>query len=1187
MNKLVTYFLKPYDRTIETVVKADDKEHIYDEVAEYVVTYDIANKIANFFEAYKDTGSTNGVWISGFFGSGKSHLLKILSYVLENKEYNGESLGELFADKIKDDPKLKADIKVSIAKYKSESILFNIDQQAQITSKSDQNALLQVFYKVFYDHQGFYGFQPHIAEFESYLAQEEKYEAFKVEFEKNFGKSWIDARIDYVDPLIGDAVANSLGTIYGVDADKYEDYLDLWEDKHRSSIEDFADRVAKYIESKGKNFRLNFFVDEVGQYIAENTKLMLNLQTIAESLDTRCKGNSWVFVTSQEDLESLVGDDRQIQKDDYSKIQGRFNNRIALTSSNVDEVIERRLLDKNEEGKVVFGTLYDKEHANLRTLLTFGETGMQFKMYKDQTDFINKYPFVSYQFDLFQQCIKSLSRHNAFQGKHQSVGERSMLGVFQEVLKGLNHFESGDLVSFDAMFQGISGTLRTETQAAILLANNQLEHRNPLAVRVLKVLFLVKYFESFKATTHNIQVLLTSKVGININDYKKDIEQALTLLEEETYIQRSGEVYEYLTNEEKDIEEEIKDVRIDDNEMSVYLSRVLFDGIIKDPKIKYAPNKQEFEFTRCVDGLDFGRQHELKVAFATSDYAEYNNESHFFAKTMGDQTMMFIRLPEDKRFMTEVRMFLKTEKYCKVKSSSMKSPSMGRILREKGGLNSQRNATIQKIAEDLLANAKFYINGEENTRSSSSDGRTRVVESFQDLIKVVYTKLDMLGANALNEEELRKILTQNGQLSFLGEDEAISPPEQEVLNFVNRRKNMSERTTLTDIREHFNGRPFGWKMISTFCIVALLFKKGKIEAKQSVNILEDAQFAAALNNNQQWNNTLILPQQEIDGSLLRGIKDLHKELFDHTNVATEAKEIAKIFKEQTIELKQELLNFLYQTDTYPFLKELKPFKEQVVRLEQMDYAQLLTSFKEVEDQLLDFKEDHLDAIRAFMNGDQLKIYKDIREFVSHQGSGNLQYVDCQIEMNTLNAVCASKTPYRGAEIREGKLAMDRVTKEIGDRQEKERQQTVSKLNEAIANLKKEKDFEKINGKQQDFVLEPFQQKLRSAKSERFIANLINTCTEVPRLYNEQLNACVRLAIPPVPVTNPSAGVATANEGKVVYEAKPRYIQLTAALTKVKSPVTRIETKEQLDQYLESLKQTLMNELKENRKINLN
>ena len=106
--QLKKYFEKPIDRSIETVIKAEDQEHIFTEVDEYIVTNDIAKKIASFFDYYNNFNFVNGAWISGFFGSGKSHLLKILSYVLENREYDGVYLGKLFAEKIVNDQMLKA-----------------------------------------------------------------------------------------------------------------------------------------------------------------------------------------------------------------------------------------------------------------------------------------------------------------------------------------------------------------------------------------------------------------------------------------------------------------------------------------------------------------------------------------------------------------------------------------------------------------------------------------------------------------------------------------------------------------------------------------------------------------------------------------------------------------------------------------------------------------------------------------------------------------------------------------------------------------------------------------------------------------------------------------------------------------------------------------------------------------------
>ena len=1188
MTELVSYFVKPYNRPIETVIKADDQTHISTEVSEYVVTHDIANKISNFFEAYKDVGSTNGVWISGFFGSGKSHLLKILSYVLENKQYENDSLGKMFADKIESDPKLKADILQSIDKYKAESILFNIDQQAQITNKTDANALLQVFYKVFYDHQGFYGFQPHIAEFESYLNKDGKLDTFKSEFEKEFGKSWNEARKDYVDPLLNDSVAEALGKIYNTDAEKYEDYLDSWEDKYKASIEDFAEKVAEYITSKGKNFRLNFFVDEVGQYIAENTKLMLNLQTIAESLDTKTRGNSWVFVTSQEDLESLVGDDRQIQKDDFSKIQGRFSNRIPLTSSNVDEVIEKRLLEKNEIGEVTFGKMYEEEHANLKTLLSFSETGMQFKLYKDQKDFVSKYPFVPYQFDLFQQCIKALSRHNVFQGKHASVGERSMLGVFQEVLKGLDQFTEGDFVSFDMMFRGIAGTLRTEAQNAIILASNQLDQRNPFAVRILKTLFLIKYFDGFKATTRNIQILLTNSAYVQANEFQKKIEEALNLLEEETYIQRRGDIYDYLTNEEKDIEEEIKDLRIEDDEISKYLSQVVFDGIIGDSKVKYLENRQDFEYARIVDGLSTGRPQELQISIATSDYPEYLNDSHFSAKTIADQTLMMIRLPEDKRFIAEVRMFLKTDKYIRKNNTSANSDSYARILREKGTLNSQRNRSIELSAKELIARAQIFINGSENTRSSSSDAKTRIIESFQDLIKVAYPKLDLLGKATLDEAQLNMILGRSTTSNLFGGDEAtLSAPETEMLNYINRRKTMNERTTLTDLRNHFNAKPFGWKMIASFCIVAELFKRGKVEAKQATNTLDDKQFSLSLNNNQQWNNTLIIPQQDIDGTLLRRIKDLHKDLFHDTNTATEAKEIAKNFKEKARELDAELIALVNQKDAYPFLGTVQPFKDKLRSLLDLDYSQLITTVQDYDEDLLDFKEDVLDRIRGFMNSEQINIYKNIGLFLNNN-TGNLRYIDSDLEIELLKTVKSHPSPYIGDQIRTAKDAMDVLGKRILEAQDDERSKTIVKLDQKIKDLKQESDFGKLTDGQKEQVLRPFAQYLADAKKEPLISNIRDYGNNLSDLYTKQLNLCVSLANPPRPASESNSGNGTEVQTPAqVAEPRATYVTLSNTLRKINTDVSRLETEEDVENYIQALKSALLDQLKQNHKINLN
>ena len=170
--KINELFLKPIDRDIEGVIKADDEAHLKTEVEEYVITNEIAKNLYNLLGEYSKLHPiSNGVWISGFFGSGKSHLLKILSMLLENRQLEDVSVFEVLQEKIAaSDSMLRGELKRAAA-VPSKSILFNIDQKATIVSHDDFDAVLDVFAKVFDDFCGYYGNQGYVANFERELDQ--------------------------------------------------------------------------------------------------------------------------------------------------------------------------------------------------------------------------------------------------------------------------------------------------------------------------------------------------------------------------------------------------------------------------------------------------------------------------------------------------------------------------------------------------------------------------------------------------------------------------------------------------------------------------------------------------------------------------------------------------------------------------------------------------------------------------------------------------------------------------------------------------------------------------------------------------------------------------------------------------------------------------------------------------------
>jgi len=1157
------FFSKDINRTIETVIKADDQDHILDEVVEYVITNEIAKKIQDFFSAYNDFQVANGVWISGFFGSGKSHLLKILSYVLENKEFDGYNLGELFAEKIENDQILKADI-INATRFPSESILFNIDQQAQITSKQEEDALLNVFYKVFNDHLGYFGAQRHVAEFERWIDNEGIYKKFQEDFEVLTGEFWSNARRKYFSPKVKEGIGQVLSKLMGDEPEKYSSIIETLRNDSGISIDDFCTKVNDYIKTKPKGFRLNFFVDEVGQYISENTKLMLNLQTIAETLATKTKGNSWILVTSQEDMERVVGDMNKSQQNDFSKIQARFKLKIPLTSANVDEVIEKRLLGKSEPAKVLLKSVWEKEQSKMETLLSFSEVGIQFKGFQNEQDFLRKYPFVSYQFDLFQQCIRALSNHNAFQGKHASVGERSMLGVFQHVIQQIEKKDVNSIVSFDLLFEGIRSTIRGELQSAIILAERQLD--SDFAIRVLKSLFMVKYFNNFKTTARNITTLMIDNIHVDIKDHDKRVIDALNLLEHQTYIQRNGDLYEYLTDDEKDIEEEIKSTEIDDGQVTNLFREIIFDEIIRDTKIRFLDNKQEYDFTSKIDGSIVGKEKELVVEIITPNFQDHDREDFFKSQTMGYNTLMMMVLPNDDHLLLDIRMYLKTDKYIRQNQTTTNKDNVKRILFEKAQQNTLRRSILVSLLKRLLGESDVYMNGMKQEMNVSSDGKNKLVIGFQNLVKLAYPNLKMLGSIQFSEETIKSII-KNAQDDLFGADDAtMSEAESEVLNIIQRRKKQSDRTSLVDVRDHFARKPYGWYQNAVWSLVAKLYKRGKVELRQDSNLLDDDYVLTALQNNRFYGNTLIEPQIDIDPKQIKALATTYNDFFDEPCPAKEAKEVALSFKNKLNEEFVKLNQILANKETYPFLSELVPVVTAIERLAKKEYSYFLTNLKDFEEELLNHKETITDPIKRFWNGEQKKIFDSIRSFFTGNQS-NLEYISGD-ELNVLKTVMDDPKPYSGSLIKEAKSAKDSLTSKVLKQIEEEKELTKNEVERTLFKIQYLEDFKQLDEGKQKQIIAPIEEEYKKIKEQRYIANLRDARANAKdRLYNQQLNAIARL-------------------GRKESETKPLIVYQRISTVKIDFQKGELRTTEDVALYLDTLKTALEELIRQNKRISL-
>ncbi|MDR1077869.1 MAG: BREX system P-loop protein BrxC, partial [Propionibacteriaceae bacterium] len=703
-------FTKDIARPIEGVIKADDAEHLAIEIEEYVLTNETASALSDLLETYTAPvyGGGNGVWISGFFGSGKSHLLKMLAHLLgdvPDQSYPREEVIAQFKAKASADAMLAASI-TKTASTPATSLLFNIDVKAPLIDKSQRDALLQVFVKVFNEARGYYSGAPSVARFERDLDRRGLLDQFKTTFQAVAGVPWEQGREEGI--LQEHNVTQAWSKV--TDEPTTEMILSRYEDQFHLSIEDFADEVAEWLTAKAPEHRLLFMVDEVGQFIGQDTHLMLNLQSIVEQLNTKCKGRAWVCVTSQEDMEGVIGDQTKWQANDFSKIQARFVTRMKLTSRDVEEVIEKRLLGKNPAGRDALALLYDEQGANFRTLFEFVDGAKTYRNYQSPEHFIGIYPFVPYQFPFFQAALRGLSEHNVFEGRHASVGERSMLGVVQDVTKKLVAAPVGQLVPFDLMFAGISRSVKSTATHNISVAEQNLPagEEREIAVRLLKALFLVKHIKGFNATPRNLTVLLYDEFDSDLGALTAKVVAALDLLERQTYVQRNGTSYEYLTNEEQEIEQEIKNTDIDSVEVSKLLAKIISEDVTRTNSVRHQATGRDFKYEIRLDDASYSRAQPLAVHYISPALGQPREV--VLAQSMGRNEVRVI-LANDPKLYFDLRLQVQTDKYIRQKTGSGLSDTQRHIIDSKALLNQERRRELISRVKDAISKSELVING--------------------------------------------------------------------------------------------------------------------------------------------------------------------------------------------------------------------------------------------------------------------------------------------------------------------------------------------------------------------------------------------------------------------------------------------------------------------------------------------
>ena len=976
-------FKKDITRPINGVVKVGQlgEEDIRQELEEYVITRELNGYFDQFFSHFTDAldGPTDriGVWISGFFGSGKSHFLKILSYLLADDAVGGKRATAYFEPKIAD-PSLVAAIQRA-ARAPKDVILFNIDSKASANSKSDKEAIVKVFQKVFDEHLGYFAVAPAIANFERRLSKQGKYAAFQEAYRQRAGKPWTEDRENW--DFKQDEIVAALQAAMDLSENAATSFFENVENTFDISVESFAKAVKEWLDEQGQGHHLFFMVDEVGQYVGENSDLMLNLQTVAEDLGTYCEGRAWIAVTSQEDIDSIT--ENRVKGDDFSKIQGRFKNRISLSSANTDEVIRLRLLEKTDDAAATLRALFGRHEQTIKSVIRFSQGTAEMPNYLSAEDFVRSYPFVPYQFKLLQRVFTQIRLHGA-SGKHLSQGERSMLDAFQIAAKALLDEPLGSVAPFHLFYGAVEGFLDGSVKLIITQAADHLE---PFDVQLLKTLFMIKYVKEIQGTVENLTTLSLGHLEQDRLALKERVQGALDRLERETLIQRSGDVYEFLTNEEQDVGREIKNFMVPSSEVTAELQKIMWGDIFPDQKYRFDP-RHDYRFNKMLDGrLHSQQSDDLTLHIVTPDGDEYHrlNDDAAAMLRSGQGNEMLVRLPDQASAdaFDELRLYVRTDRYVMQKNRPGLSASLRTILQTRSDENRGRRHRVRDAFEKLVAEADVFVHGDKLPKTGST-ARDVLTSGLRQLVEAAFPKLDYVKSHFDDIGQIEEVL-RRGRDAVQVDIEGNVPnalAHDEMLRWLQEQQDYHQTVSLKTLEDRFTKRPYGWSREDAHGVLAELLVTGKAELKRAqgnVNLREEDLARTMMSRRGLEQHTVRVPRI-VNPEALRVAQELMKEYLGNPTPPNDPQELYMIYRERLQHRADLIAEHLRKARAgpYPFKDELQAFEKMLGDLKrETSAAALFDALLACEQEFEEMAEESTKIEGFFRN--QIELFDRTRE----------------------------------------------------------------------------------------------------------------------------------------------------------------------------------------------------------------
>ncbi|MBN8647948.1 MAG: hypothetical protein J0L55_08340, partial [Caulobacterales bacterium] len=531
---------------------------------------------------------------------------------------------------------------------------------------------------------------------------------------------------------------------------------------------------------------------------------------------------------------------------------------------------------------------------------------------------------------------------------------------------------------------------------------------------------------------------------------------------------------------------------------------------------------------------------------------------------MGKSEMMVV-LPPDPRMMVEIAMFLKTEKYIQQKNKIANADATKSILFAKGEQNRSRFTRIIEIVKDAITNAKFIVSGN-LVDVSTSEPVGRINDAFQDLISVSYKHLKMLKGVTYKDEDISNFLDPNRLFSV--SESTDQEAQNEVLNYIKTQLIGANRVTVKMVIDHFERKPYGWQLTAILCLIAANIGRGNLEILRDAVSIDAKDLPNLLKNTQAQQNLYFRTVTAYSDGQVKILKDLYFEFLGQTAETTDAKQIATNFLNELKKKLADTQNLHNQISTFPFLSKLDSAISLLSEVAKYSVDDFITKSNDFHDKLLDIKDDILNPIDGFMNGNGRIIFQDARDFINAH-KFDMDFID-KSKFDELQNLLNSPNAYTGKNPVTIKELHNALHLSLLNAVNNAKQAGKSKIDDLYTNFKAQEAYSGVS----ESAKHEFDHQFNAIKQKLDCIDSIASIEQNTRHFEDKIfpNELAKL----FNLNQPTGGNDTPKPVIIVNakDVKPSFNK------------SLIDNETDLDEYLSNLKTALMAEIQSGKKVQI-